>query len=86
MKKIKFLAMLLLAVSMSFAFVSCGDDDDDNKIVNPNGGGNVQIGVGEWTDDGSMISFTITESYAGGPFKTHSTMVIAATKSLLTKW
>ena len=29
MKKIKFLAMLLMAMTLSFGFTSCSDDDDD---------------------------------------------------------
>ena len=29
MKKLKFLAMLLMAMTLSFAFTSCSDDDDD---------------------------------------------------------
>ena len=31
MKKIKFLAMLLMAITLSLGFTSCSDDDDDAK-------------------------------------------------------
>ena len=60
MKKIKFLAMLLMAMTLSFAFTSCSDDDDDAASI---------IGTWHWEDEYEWeeIEFsaagTFTQSY-----------------------
>jgi len=66
MKKIKFLAMMLLSIIVCTGFVSCGDDDDDDN-------GNALVGTWEAyiQEDGyvdhEVITFTadgrVTETY-----------------------
>ncbi|MGM9846813.1 MAG: DUF6705 family protein [Muribaculaceae bacterium] len=51
MKKLKFLAMLLMAMTLSFAFTSCSDDDDD--VQSP------EI-IGTWMHSDSYETETIT--------------------------
>lgn len=45
MKLIKFLAMMLMAVTMSFGMTACGDDDDDDD----NGGFGGGVGTATYT-------------------------------------
>ena len=62
MKAIKFLAVLMAAFTMSFTATSCSDDDDEELEQKQE---KKDVGVSELKDNGSTMSFSYWESYAG---------------------
>ena len=62
MKFTKLFAILFAFATLTFTVTSCSSDDDENT---ENNGGKVEEGVSELKDNGSVISYTYWESYAG---------------------
>ncbi|MBQ0057970.1 MAG: hypothetical protein KBT20_09980 [Bacteroidales bacterium] len=60
MKAIKFIAMMIMAMTLSFSATSCSDDDDDNGSSI-----NTDVPVTELVDNGSDLRFTINLKEAG---------------------
>jgi len=62
MKKIKYLAMLFFAASMTLSFSACGDDDDDPiwDSNNPETPQSFQGSISDLKDTGSELSWTYT--------------------------
>lgn len=69
MKNTRFLAFMLMALTMSISFTACSDDDDDDDEVNPE---DVEVSIGELKDSGSQLVWSVEQDLGGG-FKVTTT-------------